>query len=247
MSSEDFIAMLEADLGWRKKEVANLLLMETEQNQLLIIKSTVLLLYSHWEGFVKNATKAYLEHISDMRVDIGALTDNFKAISLKGLIGQVDKSHESLTIVNELNLINKLQNNLNRKFSLPRGFSRHERDKTIVNTKDNLSLKVFKSILNIVGIDYAGSLDTKSVFIDEKLLENRNKVAHGNRIEQIDAEFDLDLSELKKLKDLVFFLMSALVDDLIYYAEQELYFSENEDKMKSYLQQRAKEIEGYLP
>ncbi|CAH9052207.1 hypothetical protein PSECIP111951_00569 [Pseudoalteromonas holothuriae] len=247
MTSKDFTTMLEADLGWRKKEVANLLLMETEHNQLLIIKSSVLLLYSHWEGFVKNATKAYLEHVSDKKVGIGALTDNFKAISLKGLINEVDKSCETLTMTNELNLISKLQNSPHKKFMLPRGFSRQEKDKTIVNTKDNLSLKVFKSILHIVGIDYATSLDTKGVFIDEKLLENRNKVAHGNRIERIDNEFDLTIDELKKLKDLVFFLMSALVDDLIYYAEKELYFSDNAHHMRTYLEQRAKEIESYLP
>lgn len=247
MNSEDFITMLEADLGWRKKEVTNLLLMEKDHNQLLIIKSTVLLLYSHWEGFVKNATKSYLEHISLKKIGIGALTDNFKAIALKGLINEAEKSSETLTMANELKLINKLQNGLDRHFSLRRDFSLQEKDKTIVNTKDNLSLKVFKSILHIVGLDYSNSLDTKSVFIDEKLLENRNKIAHGNKIQQIDSEFDLTLEELRKLKELVFFLMDSLFEDLIYFTSNELYFSENASQMEIYMSRRIEKIQKDLP
>ena len=241
------IDKLEADLGWRKKEVTNLLLLENEQNQLLILKSTLLLLYSHWEGFVKNASKAYLEHVSDKKILIENLTDNFKAITLKGLIKEVEKSSDTLTLSNELKFISKINGSTNKPFSLKKGFSAQDKDKSIINTKDNLSLNIFKSILHVVGINYDDSIDTKSKFIDEKLLESRNKVAHGAKIEKEDAQFNLSLEDLKEVKEVVFFLMDSLSDDLIYFADNELYLSENSKLANKYLETRIDEVRNYLP
>jgi hypothetical protein len=241
------IDKLEADLGWRKKEVTNLLLLENEHNQLLILKSTLLLLYSHWEGFVKNASKAYLDHVSNKKINIDDLTDNFKAITLKGLIKEVEKSSDTLTLSNELKFISKINGNTSKPFTVKKGFSEQEKDKSIINTKDNLSLNVFKSILHIVGIDYDDSIDTKSKFIDEKLLESRNKVAHGTKIEKEDAQFDLSLEDLKEVKDVIFFLMDCLSDDLIYFAYSEFYLSINTGLTKEYLKTRTDRMRHYLP
>ncbi|GAA6167310.1 MAE_28990/MAE_18760 family HEPN-like nuclease [Sessilibacter corallicola] len=243
----DTIERIESDLGWRKKEVSNLLLLEKQDNQILIIKSTLLLLYSHWEGFIKNACKVYLEHISNKKININDLTENFKAITLKGLILEVYKSSETLTLSNELNFLQNFNGTKSKVFSVKKNFSKSEKDKSIINTKDNLSLNVFKSILRIIGIDYSDSIDTKSAFIDEKLLGNRNKVAHGNKIESIDEDFDLSLDELKKVKDVVFYLMDNFSDDLIYFVENELYFESNKNTTDEYLQEKAKKIRSHLP
>lgn len=243
----DIIERIESDLGWRKKEVSNLLLLENQENQILIIKSTLLLLYSHWEGFIKNACKVYLEHISNKKININDLTENFKAITLKGLIQEVYKSSETLTLSNELNFLQNFSGTKNKVFSVRNNFSKLEKDKSIINTKDNLSLNVFKSILRIIGIDYSDSIDTKSAFIDEKLLGNRNKVAHGNKIESIDEDFNLSLDELKEVKDVVFYLMDNFSDDLIYFVENELYFESNKNTTDEYLQEKAEKIRSYLP
>lgn len=243
----ELIGKIEADLGWRKKEVSNLLLLETDENQILIIKSTLLLLYSHWEGFIKNACKAYLENISNKKISINNLTENFKAITLKGLIKEVYKSSETLTLRNELNFLQKMSGSRDKVFSVKKGFSSLEKDKSIINTKDNLSLNVFKSILRIIGIDYSDSIDTKRIFIDEKLLGSRNKVAHGNKIQGIGDDFNLSLDELKEVKDVVFFLMDNFSDDLIYFAENELYFISNTSMTNKYLQEKTEKLRNYLP
>lgn len=244
---KELIEKIEADLGWRKKEVSNLLLLETDDNQLVIIKSTLLLLYSHWEGFIKNACKAYLEYISNKKINLNDLTDNFKAIALKGLIQEVHKSSDTMTLSNELSFLEKVSGNSTKLFSVKKGFSSLEKDKSIINTKDNLSLNVFKSILRIIGIDYSDSVDTKGIFIDEKLLGSRNKVAHGNKIEKVDSEFNLSIDDLKEVKDVVFFLMDSVSDDLIYFAENELYFTSNIGITNKYLQQKTEKIRDYLP
>jgi hypothetical protein len=242
-----FINKIQSDLGWRKKEVTNLLLLETEENHLIIIKSTLLLLYSHWEGFVKNTSKLYLEYISDQNIGLNDLTNNFKAITLKGLIGEVHQSSNTLTLINELKFIEKFTNGRGKKFTVKRNFSSFEKDKSIINTQDNLSLTVFKSILLIVGIDYASSIDTKATFIDEKLLGSRNKVAHGNRIQQIDSEFNLTLNDLKEVKDVVFFLMDSFLEDIIFFSEEKLYLSTNITQTEEYIKSRIQTIEKDLP
>ena len=246
-SADDLMQKLEADLGWRKKEVSNLLLLETEQNSLLIIKSTILLLYSHWEGFVKNASKLYLKFVSDKKLAINDLTENFKAITFKGLIKELENTKDTLTLSKELNFIDKLNNSNGKKFKVNNSFTSNEKDKSIINTKDNLSLPVFKSIMRIVGINYSDSIDTKSAFIDEKLLGSRNKVAHGSRIVEIDDEFNLTMDDLKEVKDVVFFLMDCFSEDLIYFAENELYFEANMTNIHSYIDARVEEIRNYIP
>ena len=123
----------------------------------------------------------------------------------------------------------------------------HVKDKSIINTRDNLSLDVFKSTLNIIGIDYADSIDTKSTFIDEKLLESRNKVAHGNKIDQDANQFSLSLTELKEVKDFVFFLMDNLLEDLIFFTENEFYLASNYSTLKDYLNSRTEHIRNNLP
>tara|TARA_Y100000994_G_scaffold152481_1_gene124871 strand:+ start:591 stop:992 length:402 start_codon:yes stop_codon:yes gene_type:complete len=121
------IDKLEADLGWRKKEITNLLLLENEKNRHIIFKSALLLLYSHWEGFVKNASKAYLEYVSSKKINIEMLTDNFKAIALKGLMREVTKSSESLTLINELKFIKKVNGEKYTPFSVKKGFTNQEK------------------------------------------------------------------------------------------------------------------------
>jgi len=244
--ASDLIDKIESDLGWRKKEVSNLLLLENDENQTLIIKSTLLLLYSHWEGFIKNACKAYLEHISKKKININDLTDNFKAITLKGLIQEVYKSSDTLTLSNELNFLQNISEIETKIFSVKKNFSSLEKDKSIINTKDNLSLKVFKSILRIIGIEYSDSIDTKSIFIDEKLLGNRNKVAHGNKIKNIDEDFSLSLDDLKEVKCVVFYLMDSFSEDLIYFAENELYFASKKIMKSEYLEGKSEKIRNDL-
>ncbi len=47
------MASIDSDIAWRKKEVSNVILMHSEENSELIVKLSVLLIYSHWEGCVK--------------------------------------------------------------------------------------------------------------------------------------------------------------------------------------------------
>lgn len=243
---EIFTEELDSDLAWRKKEAANLLLLHSDGNESIIIKASVLLIYSHWEGFVKNACKLYLDFVSSKSVSMSDLTKNFQAITLKGRIKEVIASSDSLTMSNELSFLDAMENDHGKKFTVSRGFRKSEQDKSIINTKDNLNYSIFTSILKIVGIEDRACLESKEVFLDEKLLSNRNKIAHGNKVDPGDDDFDMDLGEVKKLKAFIFSVMDSLTDDLKYYAENECYLKENFGLHDSYNKQSNDQLESIL-
>ena len=69
---------LEADLAWRKTEISQLfrILNDVEAKD-VVLKSIVLLLYAHWEGYIKKSSKYYLKYVSEQKVKIKNLTLNF--------------------------------------------------------------------------------------------------------------------------------------------------------------------------
>jgi len=56
MTIDQFQGFLERDLSWRKLEISHLfMIFDSVENKEVISKSMILLLYAHWEGFIKKA------------------------------------------------------------------------------------------------------------------------------------------------------------------------------------------------
>ncbi|HIF9381341.1 TPA: MAE_28990/MAE_18760 family HEPN-like nuclease [Photobacterium damselae] len=232
LTLESFTDNVNDDLLWRKKEISDLLFLHNEDNNLLILKSTILLMYSHWEGYVKNISKQYLTLVSDLNIPLSKLSTNFEAIDIKGNIKECMSSSESLHLVNEIEFLNKIYDDKNKFFKLPSSFKK-EKDKTVINTRDNLNIKTFQSFLKIIGVSEFSSLETRIAYIDEKLLNNRNIIAHGSKIDPRSNNFNINIDEIKKLRNLIVLIMEYLRDELIHYAEQELYLYSNSNKTKT--------------
>lgn len=245
-SLEKFISAVDDDLAWRKKEITNFLLLANEDNEHLIVKASILLIYSHWEGFVKNSCKEYLSYISDKSLKLNELASNFTAITLKGLIKELSESSETLTLTNELKFIEHSGSSSKKIFKVSRSFQRSDKDKSIINTKDNLNLSVFDSLLKIVGLGNKDCLVTKKNYLDQRLLHNRNKIAHGSRISPDDDIFDISINGAGELKDFVFSIMSTLADDLKKYAESEFYLLKNQQESAAYNQESNLSLEQAL-
>ena len=242
---EELIGNIDKDVVWRKKEVSTILLMENNENTGLIVKMNILFIYSHWEGCIKNICQLYLEYVSTMKVELSKLTDNFKAIYLKGKIGEIIKSSESLTMSNELSFMESLDNRLCKKFRLKK--KDDAKDKSILDTQSNLKYKIFESFLKITGVGEKSCLLTKQTYIDEKLLSNRNKIAHGNKVEDGEYnEIDLNIVSVKKLKKLIFLVIDSLATDIKHYAENEFFLACNEAERKTYNQLSNKKLEKEL-
>jgi hypothetical protein len=226
LNLDSFIDIINDDLLWRKKEISDLIFLHDENNNFLILKSTILLMYSHWEGYVKNISKQYLTLISDLDIDLSILCTNFEAIDIKGNIRECLSSCDSLNMYNEIKFLNTLYNEKSKKFRVPSSL-KNEKDKTLINTRDNLNIEIFQSFLKILGIHEFEPLKTRVTYIDEKLLTNRNIIAHGSKLHPKAKTFDMDIGELKTLRDFIILIMEHFRDELIFFAENELYLYKN--------------------
>ncbi|MBE4573092.1 hypothetical protein BOO36_04400 [Vibrio navarrensis] len=229
LTIEAFIDLIDEDLVWRKKEISDLLFLHNEDNNHLILKSVILLMYSHWEGYIKNISKQYLMLISDLDLELNKLGINFEAIDIKSDIKNCFDSSQTLNLVNEINFLNKIYTK-NKKFKLPSSFKK-EKDKSVINTRDNLNIDTFQSFLKILGIYDFKPLKTRIQYIDEKLLNNRNIIAHGSKIHPNTNTFNMDIEEIKKLRNFIVLIMEYLRDELVYFAEKELYLYTNHDEV----------------
>ncbi|MDB9476799.1 MAE_28990/MAE_18760 family HEPN-like nuclease [Dolichospermum circinale] len=66
----------------------------------------------------------------------------------------------------------------------------------------NLSASVFKEIISMLGLDYS-LYESKEVFINKRLLEKRNLIAHGNYL-------DIDEKDYDELHTIVIGMMDTL-------------------------------------
>ena len=163
---EQFIAR---EFSWRRKELTNLKnlsLSSKDQIRCTLLKSSVALLYAHWEGFVKKSSIAYCEYINHQSLNYEQLTDNFSVCAvLNEFQGQYPhKNFKSLFKVLNGNEI----------------FLKKCKIDTVkfIDTGSNLNSDVLKEITQKVGVDYS-LYELKENLIDERFLGFRNAVSHG--------------------------------------------------------------------
>lgn len=228
MDIDSFINNLDEDLAWRKKEISDLVFICTKNESQVLVKSLLLMLYSHWEGYVKNSSKLYLNYVSDLTLRVSDLTLNFKTITMKGFIKECYNSTDTLSLENEMKFIEKYTQNQHVKFILSPGLAR-DKDKTLINTKDNLSPDVFANICKVIGMHEKTCITTKKRYFDEAFVARRNAISHGSKVLLSEGEeVDLDLASVTVLKDIVMLIISSFQDDLKEYAIKEFYLSKNE-------------------
>ncbi|MEC6814651.1 MAE_28990/MAE_18760 family HEPN-like nuclease [Photobacterium toruni] len=226
---DNFLNHLEDDLSWRKQELTMLILSHSEVNAFILNKSLILMIYSHWEGYIKNSCKQYLLYVSQKKIQTNLLTSNFKAIMVKGHVNEVINSNNTLTLGNEISLLDKINGNMYKKFNIPKSIL-SEKDKTFINTHDNLNYKTLKSFCEIVGIGSVDFIESKEKYINETLLAQRNAISHGNKIDPESVAFNLNRDNILRLRDLIFLIMDHIKDELSIFAENEFYLQKNEDE-----------------
>lgn len=243
MNIEEFEQILLQDLAWRKKEVSDLWLLCQEQDIEIILKSFLLILYAHWEGFIKQSSKSYLIFISKQKLKHKQLALNFKAITLKGVINSCIKDNKSLSLANEVQLLEKLMAKEDAKFLLP-DYILHDKDKSFINTQSNLTPKIFRRFCSTLGIEYKTCLESKERYINEQLINNRNTIGHGSQLDlsSID-DFDLTLESLARLKEIIFAIIDSFKDDLLEYATERYYLAEKIENKRAYDKEASKKLE----
>ena len=172
---------LDRELSWRKKELTAIKadvessMEKGASEQSRAIRSGIAMLYAHWEGAIKCIAEYYLIYVSSLNLKYGELKNNFMAIAIRKSLEEFSETKKA-TIHNKL--IDDIYSKKSEISSIPH--------KNIIKTDSNLKMDIFKEIAATIGIDDSPYV-LKGKIIDGRLLGNRNKIAHGERIEQLDG------------------------------------------------------------
>ncbi|MGE7795878.1 MAE_28990/MAE_18760 family HEPN-like nuclease [Lysinibacillus fusiformis] len=180
---------IDNDFAWRKKELETIrieLKSATGLKKKTLIRSGVTLLYAHWEGFIRNISNYYLIYICFKKIPVKYLKTNFIIFKYYNEINTI-KNGKSQTL--QIDFINKLYAEEHEVFFVK---YRDEEGKRFINTNSNLNYKLFKQIIEILGLENRYS--TYENLIDHKLLSYRNEIAHG----EFDKYDSYDFEEIYK-------------------------------------------------
>lgn len=234
MKYEQFESFLQEDLGWRKKEISDLYMICLSNKNEVLLKSIILILYAHWEGYIKKSSKLYIKYVVEKKVKIEDLTPNFKAIALKSNISKCIENYDKLTLAHELDFMNKYESMGNKKFKISIDID-DDLESDIINTNHNLKPKVFKNIINILGLKYNDAYEIREMYISKNLLSNRNIIGHGSKFNlENQVDFELTINDIDKLKSIIINILDFHKDTLLDYVENEFYLSKNLEEKENY-------------
>ncbi len=179
---EQLFDLLTSEIAWRKKELADFKsLVQTktfaDSKHHALVRAGIMLLYAHWEGFVKQCGEYYLNYVSMQKLPHEQLAPNFIAMCARGKINDLGESNK---ITSQLKIVDFFLNELSKSSNIPY--------KNMIWTEFNLSSKVFQNIMLSLGLDYS-FFEAKSVLLDDKLLDKRNRIAHGNYMLISDSDY----------------------------------------------------------
>lgn len=234
MKLEQYENEIESDLAWRKMEIAHLFkIMNDAETKEVVIKSMVLLLYAHWEGFIKRTSKLYLKYVSELKVKNRDLTLNFQALMLKKFAKECI-NNDGMNLQKEFDFMNKQNKIENKPFKI-KVDPNNEFDEDIINTQHNLKSKVLKNIVQIVGIRYNNVMQKRSQYIDTMLVKHRNAIGHAGKFANTESdEVSLTFAEVEELKDFIVVMLNYYSDISADYAVNEFYLKGNEKLRQEY-------------
>lgn len=272
MRLQDLESNLDTDLSWRKNELSSLfeialntkIASEEGHDNLLyktVLKTLYLLLYSHWEGFVKKSCKLYISYINQKNVRASDLTNTFTALALKKSINTcyTKENIDSLSIKTYLDFIDlhnsKLQENFKVIVKTDSDF-----DDDFIKTFSNLTYKNYKNLLTSIDLpvfeyfyhenyhieveDVSGkkqNVPVLSSILDFSLLHYRHSIAHSGSVSN-----ELDLEVYQILQEKILYIMDMLVTNISDFCHEEFYKQCNFNQRNKYIEEKNEEIKQYF-
>jgi len=171
---------LDTEIQWRKKELIDYkFIVEANRKSTRLtplVRGGIALSYAHWEGFIKMSSSIFVNYISIRKIPLDQMQVNFLALAYMKRINKANGIDECINLVNDILL------NTQKPCKIY--------DNDIIETKSNLKFHVLKNILNSLGFDKTHFL-TKENFIDKKLVEPRNDIAHGTYRDVVYQDFKI--------------------------------------------------------
>jgi len=198
---------LDKELGWRKRELTSLWFAvagATETMKRVLCRAAVMLLYAHWEGFVKAAGKAYVQLVARQGLPLAELSPNFIALGVRRRILDAGAARKMAPHIQLVELFVKGLNETAR-FSW----------KDSIKTRANLTAKNLRDVLDTLGLDYT-PYELKAKPVIDRLVHARNGIAHGNGL-------PIDEQDYRQLHNGIIELLDTLRSQISDAAARHLY------------------------
>jgi hypothetical protein len=194
----DLQDLLDMEFAWRLKEIADMkraVRGSTGLSQDTLIRAGIPLFYAHWEGFVKATAEAYIRFVSLQRLRYSELTSAFVVFGVKRHLQSLAESRKAKVNIAAADFFaTKFSERAQLSFA------------SAIDTEANLSSGVFENIVLSVGISPT-AYEARYNFIDTRLLDRRNRIAHGEYL-------DLDATSFRDLADGVIALLRDFKTDV---------------------------------
>lgn len=204
-SKEMFVDMLGKDSSWRKHELSVMRkLVDSAQGNAKhsVIRASVVMLYSHWEGHIKQAGKLYISYLNFLGLKYGVMKENNLSVALLSRFHGDSQSKNYFSYEKYVDFV--MDKVSKEKFSV-------DSDK-VINTRSNLQVDVLCEILAVIGIDNTLFMANK-LYIDEQLLKYRNSIAHGEDTRR-NEEIKLDAITYRELHSKIVELITTFDDKI---------------------------------
>jgi hypothetical protein len=169
-SESELEECIDKEYSWRRKELTNFKNTTFTSRKALrntFAKMLIVLLYSHWEGFIKKAAIAYCEFLNSKGIKYCDLEDNFKVYCI---LNKFDGNFPYKKFGSYIDVINIINSKLDEKLNI--------NAEKYVDAKSNLNSDVLKDIVQKLGFNYA-EYELQENLIDNTFLSLRNAIAHG--------------------------------------------------------------------
>ena len=224
MNLADLRAQIEEEISWRSDEIRffrnQLSNIELEQDKDRYRKALVVILYSHYEGFCKQALSIYAGAINNEQILFSDATDCIIAASLAMVFKDLDSNKKSdifksvlpddsqlHRFTRQVDLITSLSDLFVREIEIPID--------NVVETESNLRPSVLRKILYKLGFPH-DSFEQYEGLINQ-LINRRNIVAHGGRDSGLSEQRYIDVEEaLFKIMDQMMNLIVRALHNRIY-------------------------------
>jgi hypothetical protein len=207
-SKEELIGSLQANSAWRKKELlhmmSSILPLRTKAGSIVPSRFSAVISYSHWEGFVRESSIAYVEYLrrklKSSQSGIVNLSGEMRGVICRLKLRQLAKGGND-GISHFVELARFMDSGC-----VGEDVSNLLNSSDLIDVKSNLNWRTFSEVCCITGVPVGNSswFYTKRHHI-EKLVEDRNAVAHGERREfepeDCRSHIDFTISGISKYSD----------------------------------------------
>ncbi|WP_139253414.1 MAE_28990/MAE_18760 family HEPN-like nuclease [Burkholderia ubonensis] len=211
---DDFQLRIARELAWRKREISGLRLSarRSGSERGYLFRAGLVLLCAHWEGFLRNSVDLYFKHVFSQRLRLKELAPNFVAAAFFADVQRAGKADYPGSADTHGRLAQRILLGLDEIYT---------QSSWDIKTGGNPGTEVLARLLSSAGISPQLSFDaatwsTMKVFIDEQVVRDRHRIAHGEGFRLSQLEF-LERSER------MLGLLDRVSSELINAAEQKVY------------------------